>query len=576
MAYKIQGLDSDSFVSAKQKAESKNKKGSQNNSGGNQAAKALVGVLSSNLDELQRHLDLGEEVSLPSPKKGLSSETLEDVLAQIASLTNKLQQYEAKFQDSTNSISCNIGKAAIKAAQSAATKLEAAIKKEASEKHTMSILGDIEDAFAGLAVLGLCISQNYVAAGMMVGFMLAQKTGVTNDLQNLVVPLMKKAGCSTETANAIGSGVVCVVEIVLSGIVASAASAAQETATASEGAVNAVVKTAVKAAVKDAVEDAVTAGLKDGVSATSDDMQTLIKNAAKTAAKNEMSKFAQDGLGSAVVNAVSKDAISEGIEDGVSSALEKAGKTISKTILKALVKTVANDVSAEVADDIGQVASKGVKDLTQDLKNKLEKAGKDLKWNKLKGALKMAVSGSVTSSGFIQNFSMAMSQLGHSKKDKEWILIMSMLILSLAALAGTISGGMNLKGGSITKDLLQDGVSGAKQEGNVVAQMLKRAMATVTSPAKLMNYSQIGAGVGDAATQMAMANAQVTMSEIEDQMAVLRPTMSVNSAAAKIQDQLQAQSQKLFQQLYKAIPTLMADANSIATLFGKAAQALAS
>ena len=606
MAYKIQGLDSDSFVSAKQKAQSKNKNGSQNNNGGKQPTGAIIDVLSSSLDELQRHVQAEphEEVKLTSQKKHRSKESLEDILAQIASLTNKLQQLESKFQAGTNSISTKIGKAAIHSAQNAAVKLEAAIKKEASEKNKMGILKDCMVGLGAIISVSLCCC-GAPEAGFMCGILTAAiAAGVTSDLKDYVAKVAVGVGASTEAANAIGSGVVCLTEVALTVGVSAGVSACTTAAAATESSVNAVVQTAVKSAVKEAVESSVSTALKSGTDLVSDNMQTIIKTVAKKAAKDLMTKFAEDGLGSNLVNKAGKDAISQGIKAGVRSGVEasgkqvanfveefaydvskaasqatesienKLGKTIIKTALKTMMKNVSSEVTTEIGEDMGEVASKELQDLPEKLANDLKQASKDIKWKRFKASIVMAFANSTTSSGLIQNLCSALGHLIPSKKGQKDFEIISEVLLTLAALVATIMSGSSMtEGGSNTGNVLKDATNVAKKEANIVSRMLSKIM---SNPAKLMSYTQVSTSAAQAGVDGAMAMAQVKMSEIEDQMAMLKPMMSESDASAKIQQDLQTQSQQLFADLYKAIPTLMADANSISAIFATAAQAIAS
>ena len=282
-----------------------------------------------------------------------------------------------------------------------------------------------------------------------------------------------------------------------------------------------------------------------------------------------------------LVNKAVEKGINKGIEQGVKEGAEEAQQvgsdvsiSMAKSVGKKLAKALAKKLAKQVAKEIGEIAAKSVKDLPQQMQTDLKAAAKKIARNRLKSALKMTAIGAASNSGFIENISLSFASM-FPKKNQHVIELLMEVLLSLLAMAATIEAGVSASGGSNSGTVLEDGADVADQSGNKIARMLKGIMSKmITNPARMMSYGQTAVGLGEAGTQVAMAVAQIKMSEIEKQMAESRPDMQENNSIAKIQDQIQAQDRKLFEELYKAIPTILADANSISAIFASAAQAL--
>ena len=590
MAYKIQGLDSDSFVSAKQKAEGKNSSSSQGNSGGKKQNGALIGVLSSNLDELQHHLDSTRQDTQLKVKSGqnqVSSQTLQDILAEIAALTNKLQEYESKFQEAKNGISTKIGKAAISAAIAAAKKLEHELHEAAKKKREMKWLGIFADVIEGIIfAIAAITGQVEMCIAMMVLFA-ASESGGTKAFTQALAKGLEKLGCGKKVANILASAITIIAEVVVTlgvaGVGSAVQGAAQGAKVATEAAVKEVVETAVKDAVQSAVKDAVSSALEDGVKVGSKAMETVVQDAASGAAEDIATSLADDGLGSRLVNKALEKGIRKGIEAGVKDGAKAAidngvdvSTSVAKSVGKKLAKSIAKTVAKEVAENMGEVATKAVDELPAKLQADLKVAAKKIAKGRLLSAVKMTAAGGVSNSGLAENLALSFSTL-FPKKDQQLVQLLMTIILSLLAMVATIEAGTSMSGESNSGNALEGGAHSAEEAGSKVSKMIKGVMSKiVNNPARMMSYSQTGAGLGQAATEVAMAAAQIKISQIEDAMAEAQPDMQENNAIAKIQDQIQAEDNKLFNQLYKAIPTILADANSIGAIFASAAQALAS
>ncbi|MDN3504369.1 MAG: hypothetical protein P0S95_02185 [Rhabdochlamydiaceae bacterium] len=588
MAYKIQGLDSDSFVSAKQKSESKNNNSSTNK--GNKPTDALMGVLSSNLDELQHHLENSHQednLNIKSGQNQVSAQTLQDILAEIAALTNKLQEYESKFQAAKNGIDTKIGQAAINSAIAAAKKLEHELAEAAKQKREMKWLGILADVIEGIMFAVAAITgQVELCIAMMVLFA-ATESGGTKDFTKAVAKGLEKMGCSPKLANILASAITILAEVVVTMGVCSAGAAVQGAKVATEAAVKEVVESAVKDAVEAAVKDAVSSALGEGTEIGSDEMATIIETAAKEAAEDCANQLAEDGLGSNLVNksveSGTKDGIQSGVKQGVKAATEEGvevSSSAAKDVGKKLAKTLSKKIATEVAENMGQVATKAVDELPEQLQTDLKTAGKKIARDRLLGAVKMTAAAGVSNSGLAENLAISFSTL-FPKKDQQMVQLLMTIILSLLAMVATIEAGTSMSGASNSGNALEEGAqSGAREAeaaGNKVTKMIKDVMNKITSnPAMMLSYSQTTLGLGQSATDVAMATAQIQISKIETEMSKDQPEMQENNAIAKIQDQIQAEDRKLFNELYKAIPNIMADANSIAAVFASAAQALAS
>jgi len=598
MAYKIQGLDSDSFVSAKQKSQSKNSNGSQQ--GGKQHAGALMGVLSSNLDELQLNLETphqGDDVNLAKGKGHISSETLQDILAEISALTNKLQELESKFQDDKNGMDTKIGKAAINAAQTAAKTLQTNLAEAAKNKTEMKWLGVLGDVVEGVMFAVAVVTGQFEIATAMVVLFAAQESGGTAAFTKALSTGLHDLGMSKAAAKILASVITIVAEVAVTLFLAGGASLAtgalQGAKEASAAAVEDVVETAVQTSVKDAVSTAVKTALKDGVEMGSKEMETVVESAAKEAAENTATEMADSGLGSRLVNKSVEKGIKKGIEKGILEGAEEnsqgrinsfvrntvgdeSGETAANNAVKKLAKTLAKKLAKEVAEKIGQVAAKSVEDLPEDLQATLKASAQKIAFKRLGSALAITSTGAASNSGFIENVALSLSTL-FPKKDQHGIQILMEVLLSLLAMAATIEAATSTSGESNVNNVLEDGTSAAEQSGNKVARMLKGIMSKmISNPARMMSYAQTGAGFGDAAAQVAMAAAEIKMSKIENAMSESKPEMQENNSIAQIQNQIAQADRKLFDQLYRAIPTIMADANSIGAIFASAAQAISS
>ena len=584
MAYKIQGLDSDSFVSAKQKAQSKNSNGSQQ--GGKQHAGALMGVLSSNLDELQLNLqphDDGEVSTKIKPKTfHVSSDTLQSVLADIAALTNKLQQLESKFQNSKNTMDTKIGKAAISAAQTAAHKLKTQLAEAAAKQSEMKWLGILADVVEGIMFAIAAVTGQIEMCVAMVVLFAAQESGETQKFTALVSTGLQDCGCSPKVANILASVITIVAEVILTigvcGMASVVEGGLQGAKTATQAAVNEIVEEAVQSAVKKAVSSAVKGALERGVKMGSSEMEGIIENAASSEAETISTDLANQGLGSKLVNKAVEQGIKKGIEQGVKQGAEEAAQAgvnvsikAAKSIGKKLAKSLAKKLAQDVAKEMGEIAAKSVEDLPPQMQTKLQVAAKEIERRRLIGAIAVTVGGGMNSSELIENI------VALVPEDKKTDRILLTILLELLSIGATIAGGVYGAGGLSNVGSALKGAAGDGEaaESNVLSRMLKSIMSKmITNPARMMSYGQTGAGLAEAGTQVAMANAQIKMSEIEDQMALSKPEMQENTAIAKIQDQIQAQDRKLFEELYKAIPTILADANSIGAIFASAAQAI--
>lgn len=514
-----------------------------------EASLQILSLMTNVLHDIQSDEDTVGKVNGASEDTHLTEMDLQNVLALVASLSALIQEWESHFESQKGSIDADIGSQFIASAKAALDKIDEQIKKADEARRNASIFDIILDVVECVVGAILLLVPGCEAFGaMMLVMFVVDKSGLTAKLAEG----LKKLGLSDMAANIVAG----VILAVASSVGTCGAGLAMRAMTSTGKIAEAAAKEAVKTTIREVVAQAVKTAVQElGTGATKEALGAAVKEAVERVVLRDAVELA----GKWGVDVV-ESGLKKGIADGVKEGMKEAGIKLASKVLERIASETYETVSTVIKEITG-VAFKFVHEEVETIaKEELDGFIEKFKKNQLKQIVKVGLNAGVTGLSSTLISSGAMTQIAEEIAKKSGIkgLAKTLLIVLFNLIAVVATAGAAIKGPTAI-----DGVG--RSVSNNTSSMLHR----------LVTWSQrIGQGF-DIGIGGAKVDNAFTMFDVNTKVATEQSKSTLYNSLANFQNEMMKMNQKQFDEMQRAVPAIMQDAQSIAQELAAAAQELA-